>query len=159
MLLNCGVEKTLENPLDCKEIKLVNCKENQSWIFIGRTDAEAEASILWPPDVKNWLIWKDSDAGKDWRQEEMVEWHHGLHWYKFEQAPGDGEDRIAWVAAVHGVAQLDTTKPLNNKELFLRQLSLGINCISFSAYYIFQELVSSFSDEFCWLYLLILVLS
>ena len=63
------LEKTLENPLDCK-IKPVNPKGNQPWIFIGRTDAEAEISILWPPDVKNWLIWKDPDAGKDWRQEE-----------------------------------------------------------------------------------------
>ena len=63
------LEKTLESPLDCK-IKPVNPKENQSWIFIGRTDAKAEAPILWPPDVKNWLIWKDPDAGKDWRREE-----------------------------------------------------------------------------------------
>ena len=64
------LEKTLESPLDCKEIKLINPKGNQSWIFIGRTDAEAETPILWPPDAKNWLIWKDPDAGKDWRQEE-----------------------------------------------------------------------------------------
>ena len=63
------LEKTLESPLDCKEIQPVHPKGNQSWIFIGRTDVEAETPILWPPDVKNWLIWKDSDAGKDWRQE------------------------------------------------------------------------------------------
>ena len=89
MLLNCVLEKTLESPLDCKEIKPVHPKGNQSWIFIGRTNAEAEAPILWPPDVKNWLTGKDPDAGKDRRQEkkgvtedEIVEWHHWLegHW-------------------------------------------------------------------------------
>ena len=84
------LEKTLESSLDCKEIKPVNPKGNQSWIFIGRTDAEAEIPILWPPDVKNWLIWKDPDAGKDWRQEEkgttedeMVGWHHWLNGHEF----------------------------------------------------------------------------
>ena len=72
MLLNCGVlEKILESPLDCEEIKPVHPKENQSWLFIGRTDAEAETPVLWPPDTESWLIWKDSDAGKDWRQEEQ----------------------------------------------------------------------------------------
>ena len=90
------LEKTLESPLDSKEIKPVNPKGNQSWIFIGRTDAEAEAEalILWPPNVKSWLIWKDPDAGKDLRQEnkgmtedEMVEWHHWLDGHEFEQAP------------------------------------------------------------------------
>jgi len=65
-----ALEKTLESPLDCKEIQPVNPKENQFWIFIGRTDAEAEAPIVWPPDAKNWLIEKDSDAGKDWRLEQ-----------------------------------------------------------------------------------------
>ena len=64
------LEKTLEIPLDCKEIKPFNPKRNQSWIFIGKTDAEVETPILWPPDAKHWLIWKDSDAGKDWRQKE-----------------------------------------------------------------------------------------
>ena len=80
------LEKTLESPLDCKEIKTVHPKENQSWIFIGRTDAEAETPILWPPDAKSWLIWKDPDAGKDLRQEEkgttegkMVGWHHRIN--------------------------------------------------------------------------------
>ena len=84
------LEKTLENPLDCKEIKPFNLKENQSWIFIGRTDVEAETPILWLPDAKNGLIWKDPDAGKDWRQEkgmtedEMVGWHHWLNGHEFE---------------------------------------------------------------------------
>ena len=85
------LEKTLESPLDCKEIKPVNPKGNQSWIFIGRTDAEAEIPVLWPPDEKNWLIWKDPDAGKDWRQEEkgmtedeMIRWHPQLDGHEFE---------------------------------------------------------------------------
>ena len=84
------LEKTLESPLDCKEIKPVNPKGNQSWIFIGRTDAETETLILWPPDTKNWLTRKDPDAGKDWRQkekgtteDEMVGWHHWLDGHKF----------------------------------------------------------------------------
>ena len=85
------LEKTLESPLDCKEIQPVHPKGNQSSIFIGRTDAKAETPILWPPDVKNWLIWKDPDAGKDWRQkekrmteDEMVGWHHLLDGHEFE---------------------------------------------------------------------------
>ena len=85
------LEKTLESPLDCKEIHPVHSKGNQSWIFIGRTDAEAEAPILWPPDAKSWLTGKDPDAGKDWRQEEkgttedeMVGWHHQLDGHEFE---------------------------------------------------------------------------
>ena len=85
------LEKRLESPLDCKEIKPVHPKGNQSWIFTGRTDAEAEAPILWPPDAKNWLIGKDPDAGKDWRQEkrwttedELVGWHHQLDGHEFE---------------------------------------------------------------------------
>ena len=94
------LEKTLESPLDCKEIQPVHPKGNQSCIFIGRTDAEAEAPILWPPDAKNWLIGKDPDTGKDWRreekgmtQDEMVGWHHWLNGHEFEQAlvVGDGQ--------------------------------------------------------------------
>ena len=80
------LEKTLESALDCKEIQPVHSEGNQFWLFIGRTNAEAETPILWPPNVKNWLIWKDPDAGKDWRQEEkgmtedeMVGWHHQLN--------------------------------------------------------------------------------
>ena len=85
------LEKTPESPLKCKEIQSVHPKGNQSWIFIGRTDAEAEAPILWPTDAKNWLIWKDPDAGKDWRQkkkgtieDEMFGWHHQLDGHEFE---------------------------------------------------------------------------
>ena len=85
------LEKTLASPLDCKEIQPVHPKGNQSWIFIGRTGAEAETPTLWPPDAKNWLIWKDPDGEKDWRQEkkgmtedEMVGWRHWLCGHEFE---------------------------------------------------------------------------
>ena len=91
------LEKALESPLDCKEIEPVHPNGNQSWIFTGRTDAEAETPILWPPDGKNWLIEKDPDAGQDWGQEEkgttedeMVGWHHRLNGHEFEQASGVG---------------------------------------------------------------------
>ena len=91
------LEKILENPLDCKEINPIHAKGNQSWIFTGRTDAEAEALVLWPPDAKNWLLRNDPDAGKDWRQEEkgmtedeMVVWHHWLDGCEFAQALGVG---------------------------------------------------------------------
>ena len=91
------LEKTLESPLNCKEIQPVHPKGNQSWIFIERTDIEAETPILWPPDAKNWLIGKDLDAEKDWRQEkgmtedEMVVWHHWWDGHELEQAPGVGD--------------------------------------------------------------------
>ena len=110
MLLNCGVEKTLESPLDRKEIKPINSKGNQSWIFIGRTDAEAEALIFCPPDAKSWLIGKDPDAGKDWGQEEKgttedktVGWHHQLNTHEFEQTPGDSEEQNAWLLQFMGL--------------------------------------------------------
>ena len=92
------LEKTLESPLNCKEIQPVHPKGDQSWVYIRRTDVEAEAPILWPPDAKNWLIRKDPDAGKDWRQEEtgmtedeVYQWHHQLDGHEFEQALGDGD--------------------------------------------------------------------
>ena len=91
------LEKTLESPMDCKEIQPVNPKGDQCWVFIGRTDAEAESAILWPPDAKNWLIWKVPDAGIDWRWEEkgmkeneMVGWYHQLNGHEFEYALGVG---------------------------------------------------------------------
>ena len=109
------LEKTLESPLDCKEIQPVHPKWDQSWVFIGRTDVEAETLILWPPDAKSWLIWKDPDAGKDWGQEEkgttedeMVGWHHRLDGHGFGWTPGVGDDREAWCAAVHGVTKSQT---------------------------------------------------
>ena len=122
------LEKTPESSLDCKEIQLVPPKGNQSWIFIGRTDAEAETPILWPLDAKNWHIWKDPDAGKDWGQEEkgmtgneMVGWHHRLNGHGFEWilGVGDGQGGLAccgsWVRK-----ESDTTEWLNWTEKKLR---------------------------------------
>ena len=119
------LEKALETPLDCKEIQLVNPRGTQPWIFIGRTDAEAETPVLWPPNVKTWLIGKDPDARKDWRQEEkgmtedkIVGWHHRLNGHEFEQAVGvgDGQGSLAycnpWDCKV-----LDMIEQLNRTEL------------------------------------------
>ena len=106
------LEKTLESPLDCKEIKPVNPKGNQPWIFIGKTDAEAEAPILWLPDVKSWLIWKDPDAGKDWRPKEKGKQRmRGLDSFtdsmdmNLSKLQDIVKDREAWHAAVQGVAK------------------------------------------------------
>ena len=111
------LEKTLESPLDCREIQPVYPKIIQSWAFIGMTDAEAESPILWSPDVKNWLTRKDPDAGKDWRQEEkqtiedeMVGWHHWLDGHEFEQAPGVGDGQGGLVCcSPWGCKELDMT--------------------------------------------------
>ena len=115
------LEKILESPLDCKEIQPVHPKGDQSWVFIGRTDAEAETPVPWPPDAKSWLTGKDPDAGKDWGQEEkgttedeMVGWHHGLNGHGFGWTPavGDGQGGLAWYGS-QSHKELDTTQLLN----------------------------------------------
>ena len=120
------VSKTLESPLDCKEIQPVHPKGNQSWIFTRRIDAESETLIFWLPDAKNWLIWKDPDAGKDWRQEEkgmtedeIVGWHHWLDGHEFELAPGVGDGQGGLVSCnPWGRKESDMTEWLNWNELF-----------------------------------------
>ena len=120
------LKRTLESPLDCKEIQPVPPKGNQSWIFIGRTDVEAETPILWPPDAKNWLLGKDPDSGKDWRQEkgmtedEMVGWHQWLNGHEFEQAPGVGDGQGSLVCcSPWGFKELDMTKWMNWTDLLI----------------------------------------
>ena len=143
------LEKTLESPLDCKEIKPVNSKGNQSWIFTGRTDAEAETPILWPPDAKSWLIRKDPDAGKDWRQEEkamredkMTGWHHQFNGHEFEQTPGagDGQGRLGccsplgcrvghnWATEQQKGRQISFLKKKRNQHFVA--VSKGLSCVS-----------------------------
>ena len=126
------LEKILESPLNSKEIQPVHSKRNQSWLFIGRTDAEAEAPILWSPDMKSWLIWKDPDAGKDWGQEEkgatedeMVGWHYQLNGHEFEQILQDskGQRSLACFSSWgHRVGQNSVTEHLiqmpNNHRMF-----------------------------------------
>ena len=139
------LEKTLESPLDCKEIRPVNPKGNQSWIFIDRTDAEAEAPILWPSDVKNWLTGKDVDAGKDWRQEdkgatedEMVGWHHDSMDMNLSKLRKLVMDREVWRAAVHGVASnwtwLNNWTELNQTHNFLFKYYFIISTIYLNSF-------------------------
>ena len=125
------LEKTLESPLDCKEIQPVHPKGDQSWVFIGRPDAEAESPILWPPDVKSWLIVKDPDAGKNWQQkekgtteDEMAGWHHGLHGRQSEWTlgVGDGQGGLAFCDS-WGIKELDMPEWLNWTELKMLLLS------------------------------------
>ena len=120
-----GLEKTPESPLNYKEIQPVNPKGNQSWIFIGSTDSEAETPILWTPDMKNWLIWKDPDSGKDWRWEEkgttedkLVGWHHWLNGHEFEYSlgVGDGQRSLA-CCSLWCCKESDTTEWLKWTEL------------------------------------------
>ena len=130
------LEKTLESPLDCKKIQTIHPKGDQSWVFIGRTDAEAETPILWPPDVKNWLIWKDPGAGKDWRPEEkgtaedeIFGWHHRLNGHEFGWTPGvgDGQGGLAYCSP-WGHKESDKTERLNWTEkwrlMFFSQITI-----------------------------------
>ena len=119
------LEKTLESPLDCKEIQSVHPKGDQAWVFTGKTGVEAETPILWPPDVKNWLIGKDPDAGKDWGQEkkgmtedEMVGWHHWLngHGFGWTRGVGDGQGGLGFCGP-WGCKESDITEQLNWTEL------------------------------------------
>ena len=119
------LEVTLESPLDCKEIQLVHPKGNHFWIFIGRTDPEAETPILWSPDEKNWIIWKDPDAGKEWRweekamtEDEMVGWHHRLNGQEFGWTPGVGDEQGGLACCNSwGHKESDTTEWLSWTEL------------------------------------------
>ena len=119
------LEKTLESPLDCKEIQPVHSKGDQSWVFFGRNDTKAETPVLWPPHVKSWLIGEDSDAGRDWRQEEkgMTEdevagWHHRLAWCGFGLTPGVGDGQGGLVCCNSwGCKEADMTERLNWTEL------------------------------------------
>ena len=126
------LQKSLESSLDCKEIKPVNPKINQSWTFIGRDDAEAEAPIVWPPDIENWLIGKDPDAGKDWRQEEkgmtedeMAGWHYWLNGHEFEQALGvdEGQGSLVCCSPWCGLTQLSnwTEASKNSSQMMCRK--------------------------------------
>ena len=130
------LEKTLESPLDCTEIKLISPKGNQSWIFIGRSDVEAEAPILWPSDAKIQIIGKDPDAGQDWRQgkgmteDKMVGWHHQFNRCEFEQAPGDGE----------GQGSLECCSPWGRKESDMEQLNNSNN----------KDIIKTSLVKLCW---------
>ena len=122
--LCCWRRKTLESPLDCKEIQPVHRKGDQSWVFIGRTDVEAETPIFWPTDAKSWLTGKDPDAGKDWRREEkgttedeMVGWHHWLNGHGFEQTLGGREGQGSLVCcSPRGCKDSNTTEWLNSNK-------------------------------------------
>ena len=142
-LKNCCVwvvvlEKTLESPLDCKEIQLVHPKEDRSWVFIGRTDVEAETPTLWASDAKSWLIWKDPDAGKAWGQEEkgttedgMVGWHQGLNGHGLGWTPGVGDGQGSLVCCGSWARkELDTTEQLNwTERFFLNSFSYKWYCL------------------------------
>ena len=130
------LERTLEGPLDCKELQPVHPKGDQSWVFIGSTDVEVETPIFWPPDAKSWLIWKDHDAGKDWRQkekgtteDEMVGWHHQLNGHGFGWSPGvgDGQGGLACCGSWGG-KESDTTDRLNWAELNMK-LDLPVTAV------------------------------
>ena len=127
------LEKTLESPLDCKEIQSVHPKGDQSWVFIGRTDFEVETPILWPPDTKSWLIWKEPEAGKDWGQkekgtteDEMVGCHHWLNGQGFGWTPGVGDGQGGLVCCGSwGCKESDMTERLNWTESQETQVKIG----------------------------------
>ena len=134
------LEKTLESPLDCKEIQSVHSKGDQPWVFFGRNDAEAETPVLWPPHAKSWLIGKDSDAGRDWGQEEkvttedeMAGWHHWLDGLSLSELGELVMDREAWHAATHGVAKSWTrlTEWLIWSDLIYKIVT-SVNCNKFT---------------------------
>ena len=139
------LENILESPLDSKEIKPVNPKGNQPWIFIGRAGAKAETPILWPPDAKNWLIWKDPDGRKDWGHEkkwvtedEMVGWHHWLNGYEFEQTRGDSEGQGSLACCNHGVSKSWTW--LSNWTIKLLEPKNSLSSVqSFSRVWLFAQ--------------------
>ena len=150
------LEKTLESPFDRKEIQPVHPKGNQSWIFIGRTDDEAETPILWPLDVKNWLIWKDRDAGKDWRQEvkgttedEMAGWHHWLDGHEFEWTleVDNGQGGLACCSS-WGHKQSDTIEQLNWTEL---NTHTPFGCIVFFSPYMKKSKGTSSEKQYLFL--------
>ena len=141
MFLNCGLERTLESPLDCKEIQLVHSKGDQSWVFIGRTDAEAETPKLWPPDAKSWLIGKDPDAGRDWGQEEkgitedeMAGRHHQLdaHEFGWTLGVGNGQGGLASCDS-WSRKESDTTEWLNWKINSLQKLGRISNILNWTS--------------------------
>ena len=150
------LEKTLESPLDCKEIQPVHPKGDQSWIFIGRTDAEAKTQILWPPDAKSWLIWKDRDAGKDWGQEEkgttedeMVGWRHWLngHGFGWTLGVGDGQGGLVCCGS-WGCKELDTTERLNWTE---GNISNFLKCNNYIMFWIKKYLLLRYPwDKVLW---------
>ena len=150
------LQNTLKSPLDIKKIQPVHPKGNQSWIFIGRTDAETP--ILWPPDKKNWLIWKDPDDGQDWRQEEkvtreneMVGWHHWLSGHEFEQVPGvgDGQGNLA-CCSPWGCKESDTTEWLYWTESFERTWGSFIKRKEQKSFLKKQKAWEVFWDQYNW---------
>ena len=152
------LEKILESPLDCKEIQPVYPRGNQSWIFIGRTDAKTP--IFWPTEAKNWLIGKDPDAGKDWRQEEKgttedetVGWHHQLNGHEFEQAPrvGDGQGSLAcyhpW-----GCKESDTLRYWIELSLSLEFIYVLMHFVILLCLFTLYSMHIKFYSEICWMY-------
>ena len=142
------LEKTLESPLDCKEIQPVHPKGDQSWVFIGRTDVEAETPILWPPDAKSWLIGKDPDAGKDWGQEEkrttedqMVGWHHRLdgHGFGWTLGVGDGQGGLACCSS-WGHKESDTFERLNWSQLTEGEGGTPLSNLSYFSFFMSSHL-------------------